>query len=817
MASLAQLAQCKPCFDHVDKKMFSKLFRKKSVVAKPEPVPAATRGRTAQESAANAKEIWAAKLQGCLGDDTALLALAREATLADIKHSAVAALGTEEALKQAEREFRTQNQGVYRLAKQRHQALVVQRESRAQAARLIQAAAALLGESMVPANRLVELDAAWRALDANALTETLRDEYAGLSAQLTAQLRQRGEQQQTINRWGAGTRATLQQLTAACAAVAAGAGDDNELASAVEAVQQARAARPPLAAAHPGDDAVRLDEACRSAIQRAAEVAAQRVAQQAAQAAAEAEARRRAERQATVKPARQPLADPAAQLAFSGWVAAAEAALAGGHLNEARKHLLAIDQAQGEDHGRRLSGPALASRIEAVKAEFARLKGWQQWGGGRVREDLVDAAEALARMVSQPDEPSAAKIRLKQHADAIEQLRLRWKELDRLGGAGGKVLWPRFDAALKTAYLPVAEQQEKLKAARGENLDARQRLIAQLDVMRVAPGEDGTGIDWREIVRHLDHFENEWRKLGPVDHTVPHKARDALLERKAASLARIEAPLHEARRLAQGERQKFITRAKDLADGGARDSINQVRELQAAWQQHAKALPLARSVENALWAEFKAATDAVFKQREAQVSARDSEFKAHQAAREALIARLDALDAATPPGEIERVVAEVDREWRHAGEAASAVAGRLDERFRAARAAALQRVDEARRRAWRASCDALLGRLAQGETPAAAEGGAAVEAVGDALLLRLEIALDIPSPPDFQLARRELKLLALKQAMEGRPAGDAKADDVATLLNDALERHSTAGQRGRLRSIITVLSERPAIGLGSKP
>lgn len=794
--------------------MFSKLFRKKPVIVQPEPISAAARQAAQQTAAADAKGIWAAKLQACRGDDTALLALAREAPLVEIKHSAIAALGSEDALKQAEREFRTQNQGVHRLAKQRHQTLVLQRESRAQAGQLIETAAALLREVMVPANRLVELDTAWRALDANALTEALLNEYAELSAQLTQQLRERGEQQQALGRWTARTTAARQQLTANCAGFAAGSRDEAELAAAVEVVQSALAEKPAFAAANGGESS-RLEETCHAAIQRAAEVVAEQLAQLAAQQAAREAAAAEAQRQAALKPARppKPKANPVSLQALSERVKAAEETLAAGHLNEARAHLMAIDQAHDDGSEKLALSPALRSRIEAVRAEFARLKGWQHWGGGRVREDLVDEAEALARVVSPPDETSAAKIKLKQHAEAIEQLRARWKELDRLGGAGGKALWPRFDAALKTAYLPVAEQQAKLKAARDENLAARQRLIAQLDDIRVEPGDDGSKVDWREIVRTLDHFESEWRKLGPVDHTVPHKARDGLLEARAARLARIEAPLQEARRLAKTERENFISRARALSAGGARDSLVKVRELQAAWQQHAKALPLSRSVENALWAEFKEATDAVFKQREAQASARDGEFKAHQAAREALIDRLDALDAATLPDEIEQVVASVDREWRHAGEVASAVAVRLDERFRSARASALQRVADARQGVWHARCDALLDRLARCET-LVADQASVVGPAGDALLLRLEVALDMPSPPEYQPARRELKLLALKQALEGRQAGDVKADDVATLLIDALRRSPTSAQRARLHTIITTLRERPAISLG---
>ena len=62
------------------------------------PAPAAAALRPATD--------WPQKLQAALGDDTALLALARENAPVDVKLAAVSALSSEAALKLAEREHR---------------------------------------------------------------------------------------------------------------------------------------------------------------------------------------------------------------------------------------------------------------------------------------------------------------------------------------------------------------------------------------------------------------------------------------------------------------------------------------------------------------------------------------------------------------------------------------------------------------------------------------------------------------------------------------------------------------------------------------
>ena len=147
----------------------------------------------------------------------------------------------------------------------------------------------------------------------------------------------------------------------------------------------------------------------------------------------------------------------------------------------------------------------------------------------------------------------------------------------------------------------------------------------------------------KEQLRALSSFQLAWRQLGPLEHTVPPGARSALQKRLNSSVARIEAPIEEARRTATSQREQLVARAEALVqelgrNPASRDAIPRVRELQAEWQQHARTLPLARPVEGALWARFKAATDAVFAQREAAFSARDAELASNLAAREALLA-----------------------------------------------------------------------------------------------------------------------------------------------------------------------------------
>ncbi len=903
--------------------MLSWLFKKRVGVAapkeaiSPQPNPQAQADTKARQ-ADDAKALWRPRLQSAQGDDAALLGVAQAAPLLEIKLAAVEALASEEALKQAERAFRSHDRKVHGLAKRRLVAAAAQREARARATQLIATASAWAGEALLPANRLVELDRDWQSLDANLLDAAQCSEFAALRDRLGAALRERGEAEQRAKRWSADANRALDALQVGCAEAAA-AGSAAGLAAHCQAAQALCDARPdePATAA--------LADALQAALQTAARVDARLAfldaldhpAAEPEPSASPAVEPQQVSGDEAVEPPTgeppptaaiddlppappaptaaqrwrelEPLAD--AELArvlndrFERWqrrqlsarraapvpravpavatpprpeqllrldalLRLAEAALAEGQTGPMQRHLQAVDAAfeaiNGNGHD-----DALRARHQALHAERARLKGWQQWGGGLARDGLTNEAEELARLTLAAADPEAigtAKLHLKAHGEAIHSLRLRWKELDRLGASASQAQWQRFDGALQAAYQPVAAQQAALKAARHDNLAAREALLDALDAAAVdAPSAntDDMAAHWKEQLSALERFHLAWRQLGPLEHTVPAGARSGLQRRVRGSVERIEAPLQEARRAAEAAREQLIVRAEALLQGPApdpqlRDAVAQVRDLQAQWQQHARTVPLPRALEAALWARFKAATDAVFARRDAAFGARDAELAANLAAREALLERLTALDGDTPVAEMQRTLAEVDRAWRQPVELPRGAAGALDARLRDAHAAALKLLADGARARWQAQCDALAATLERcearedgiagagaddapqpalpGELPPAwaqalaercarpAEAGPLAGAALEDLLLQLEAALDLPATAEQQAARRDLKLRAMKDALEGRAASNPGSTRGTDALPAALcQGRLTSVQRERLRALIAAL------------
>ncbi|MFY7865830.1 DUF349 domain-containing protein [Roseateles sp.] len=578
---------------------------------------------------------------------------------------------------------------------------------------------------------------------------------------------------------------------------------------------------------------------------------------------------------------------------------AAEAASSEGLSSEMLRQLQAVDTLTESFAAKNLS-EALRGRLQALHAERMRLRDWEHWGGARALDALVAEAEQLAQATPQPADavaeapkaetevaasaevaeapqasspgsttdsvqeeapaapaPSAPKLNLKAHREAIQSLRQRWKEVERLSGGAGQALWTRFDAALQIAHRPIAAQVAEMRAARESNLAAREVLLSELQNAAVLNSEATAALaaeeacaHWKEQLRILSQFQQAWRQLGPLEHTVPHAAQSDLLQRQRALLERIEQPLQQARARAEAQREQLIAAAEALARDIAaqpqqRDATQRVRDLQAQWQAQARSLPLARSSENSLWARFKTATDAVFAQREAAFNARDEAISASVAGYEALLAQLSALSLETPDAEIRRTLVEVDRGWRQGGELPRATEAALNTRLQAAHQAALQILQGRSQLQWQSQCEALAKKWAlclrreqnpsgldedsfaalwtqAGALPASWEQALTQRLAGpadaafDEVLLQLEAALDLDSSPELMAARRQLKLKALKDAMEGRGSNEQGPVQQSAWFVAALRQSQlSAEQQGRVQAIISALPDAPAGALGT--
>lgn len=378
---------------------------------------------------------------------------------------------------------------------------------------------------------------------------------------------------------------------------------------------------------------------------------------------------------------------------FTEALDAMEAALQQGLLQVASEH----DKTLHDSKGIRLT-PSQSERLAHVRAEFKRLADWARWGGNVSREELVKAVEELPAL-GLPNGELAKK---------VGSLRTSWKSLDATGAAP-KALWLRFDAGCEVAYAPVALHFRTLADERHANAGRAQALIAQI-LERSADQGTEQGEDWKVLAAEGSRLRQAWTRLGTIDR----KEKKQLDGQFGRALDQLLAPLERQREIEMARREQLIVEV-GLLQANQRNTTATLRALQEKWQEYAKALPLERHAEQALWQRFRAACDQVFAQRKESAGIADGERRAHLEAKEAVCAGLEAADGSgfelATSASISAMLRDAQHAWNAIGAVPHASEQKIAQRYQDAVAPLQAQIDAIARRASAAQVDALQDKL----------------------------------------------------------------------------------------------------------
>ena len=436
---------------------------------------------------------------------------------------------------------------------------------------------------------------------------------------------------------------------------------------------------------------------------------------------------------------------------------AAEQALAAGQLQAARA---AADNIKKLKVAAGLLPKPTTQRLSRVVQQLMELERWESFGQQNARMQLCERAEALATQTL--DAP--------QLAVEVQKLRNEWKALDQQHSGVPKALWTRFDGACEKAYAPAARHFAEQAALRKQGRQQRVEFIAAAAAH--APtllGQPDAGPDWRAIERWLREIGQKWRE-GDLGSVEPRMWKKLDSELKAA-LAPLHTALSTARDAAKAVRVAMIEEAKALAGAATeRDTLTQVKALQAKWQEHAKTLSLLQRDERPLWEQFRAACDAVFAAR--QDKRKDAVNQKQQGRRELeeLCVQLESLASATDKDEqaIRKAARDLADRWRKQRGAPDSALRGIEARFKKALAAIDATLAE-RARAQKAAVWTTLAAKEQWceELEGLARTGAAV----DAATAIQEKWAALPALPDAwekkMLARRDAAVRALTDPAAG--------------------------------------------------
>ncbi len=415
---------------------------------------------------------------------------------------------------------------------------------------------------------------------------------------------------------------------------------------------------------------------------------------------------------------------------------------------------------------------ALVEKLKGARAAlYPRLQelrdadDWKRWANTQVQEDLVAKMEALA----ETGVLAAAESEL--HA-----LSERWRQFSQARKEEAEALWTRFKTAREKLQSRLDEVEKQRKQEEAENQRKKLALIERAETLAVSR-------EWVKTAEAVQALQAEWKAIGPT----PRREQKAHWDRFHAACDRF----FTARKEDLGKRrdewaknlerkEALIAQAEALKDASDWDKTAEaIRALQAAWKS---AGAVRKNKADAIWARFKTACDAFFE----RYKLRDSiEAEAHQAARETLVAELQAFAAAeaevAPEGLAGRIQDVVSR-WRQASGSPAADA---DARFFAARDALIAR--------WPAAFagteldpEANLKKreklVAKAESAARAQAGTASSAMSLAEQLREALATNAMGGRAVAEARWREAMTAIEEAQ----AAWAKAGSVPGEAGEAL-------------------------------
>src|SRR5450631_1798314 len=320
-------------------------------------------------------------------------------------------------------------------------------------------------------------------------------------------------------------------------------------------------------------------QAEQQAVQQAAQQAArdareraQQAAQEAAAAQADAEARLREQAAAAHEAeeaarAHQRAAEEQAHRQIGGLIRLANDAVRDGNTQKAAGLRRAIE----EKWPAASAVPSYLTRqLQQLDDKLNELKQWKDYAVAPKRIELIAEMESLVGSTEEP----------KILAERIKSLQQEWRTISKGIVSDAPTEWERFQQASTAAYQPCREYFEAQAKLRRENLENREAVLERLTAFETT--QNGENPDWRLLASVLREAPQEWRQYFPVDR----EASRAVQAEFDVSMGRLQARLDAWYEHNVADKQSLIKRARHLlTQEDCREAIDAVKRLQILWKE----------------------------------------------------------------------------------------------------------------------------------------------------------------------------------------------------------------------------------------
>lgn len=253
-----------------------------------------------------------------------------------------------------------------------------------------------------------------------------------------------------------------------------------------------------------------------------------------------------------------------------------------------------------------------------------------------------------------------------------------------------------------TAELAQASEVEAQAQREATDAAIAERTVIVERIEAIA-SSDLSKAQWKQTTAETTSLFEQWQQHQKSSARVPRSVSQQLWKRFRDARGTIDkarrgfyASLDDEHKGARDRKQQLIDRAEALAPRGS-DGITAYRDLLDEWKRSGRA---GRKADDALWARFKAAGDALYAARAEQAAADEAESQPRIAEREALLAEAAELASIADVKKARQKLTDIQDRWDATGRIFPRDRERgLDDRLRGFEQALKGREDAA----WKAS------------------------------------------------------------------------------------------------------------------
>lgn len=246
------------------------------------------------------------------------------------------------------------------------------------------------------------------------------------------------------------------------------------------------------------------------------------------------------------------------------------------------------------------------------------------------------------------------------------------------------------EALAATREQEAAQAKEALEAA----ITERTALVERIEALAA---QDLSKVHWKQLTAEVTELFENWQAQQQNGPRLPKGTSQQLWKRFRDARAVIDkqrrvffAEQDEEHKAARDRKTRLVERAEALAPKGS-DAIPAYRELLDQWKGAGRA---GRKIDDALWARFKAAGDALYAARAEQAAADEAESAPKIEAREALLEEAKAIADEKDLKRARAQLTKIQKRWDEVGRIAPREKERaLDDKLRAIEQALKARED----------------------------------------------------------------------------------------------------------------------------